>query len=173
MLQESVPAVSLTMSWHFYSNTSTSFENAFCKKTIKGRLFKKSLKRRFQWKKIMENYNSVHSGAHKVGKMVSCWSNENNENMYIIALLFTWTYFHFAWMGTLKLLKKNNNFHYFCLGYIQYTNLKREIKRIRYKFGTPKSKGVQSSSKGMKITKHVSCWKVSSKCHKRGQKPKK
>ena len=36
----------------------------------------------------MENYNSVHSGAHKVGEIVSFWSNENNENMYIIALFF-------------------------------------------------------------------------------------
>ena len=56
-------------------------------KTVKIRLFKKHLKRRksrarfclsLGWlniseKKIIENYNSVGAGAHKVGKAVSFW----------------------------------------------------------------------------------------------------
>ena len=29
----------------------------------------------YQWKKIIENCNSVGAGAHKVGKVVSFWSN--------------------------------------------------------------------------------------------------
>ena len=57
-------------------------------KTIKSGLFKKYLRRRksrgrfcfsLGWlnisKKIIENCNSVHAGAHKVGKVVSLWSN--------------------------------------------------------------------------------------------------
>ena len=58
-------------------------------KTVKSRLFKKYLKRRkpraqfclsLGWlniseKKIIENYNSVGAGAHKVGKVVSFWPN--------------------------------------------------------------------------------------------------
>ena len=57
--------------------------------TVKSRLFKKYLKRRksraqfclsLGWlniseKKIIENYNSVGAGAHKVGKVVSFWPN--------------------------------------------------------------------------------------------------
>ena len=58
-------------------------------KTVKIRLFKKHLKRRksrarfclsLGWlniseKKIIENYNPVGAGAHKVGKGVSFWPN--------------------------------------------------------------------------------------------------
>ena len=58
-------------------------------KTVKSRLFKKYLKRRkpraqfclsLGWlniseKKIIENYNSVGAGAHKVEKVVSFWPN--------------------------------------------------------------------------------------------------
>ena len=58
-------------------------------KTVKSRLFKKYLKRRksrarlclsLGWlnkseKKIIENYNSVGAGVHKVGKIVSFWPN--------------------------------------------------------------------------------------------------
>ena len=29
----------------------------------------------YQWKKIIENFNSVGAGAHKVGKVVSFWPN--------------------------------------------------------------------------------------------------
>ena len=28
---------------------------------------------KYKWKKIIENYNSVGAGAHKVGKVVSFW----------------------------------------------------------------------------------------------------
>ena len=58
-------------------------------KTVKIRLFKKYLKGRKSWtrfclslgwlniseKKIIEYYNSVGAGAHKVGKIVSFWPN--------------------------------------------------------------------------------------------------
>ena len=58
-------------------------------KTVKSRLFQKYLKRRKSWpwfcltlgqlniseKKIIENYNSVGAGAHKVEKVVSFWPN--------------------------------------------------------------------------------------------------
>ena len=59
-------------------------------KTVNSRSFKKDLKRRksrarFCWslgllnisekKKVIENYNSVGAGAHKVGKVVSFWPN--------------------------------------------------------------------------------------------------
>ena len=58
-------------------------------KTVKSRLFKNYLKKRKSrarfclsrvWlniseKKIIENYNSVGAGAHKVGKVVSFWPN--------------------------------------------------------------------------------------------------
>ena len=58
-------------------------------KTVKSRLFKKQLKRRKLWarfcstldwlnireKNIIENYNSVGAGAHKVEKVVSFWPN--------------------------------------------------------------------------------------------------
>ena len=30
---------------------------------------------KYKWKKIIENYNSVGAGAHKVGKVVSFWPN--------------------------------------------------------------------------------------------------
>ena len=74
----------------FYCNNSTSFENVFCIKTVKIRLFKKYLKRRksrarfclsLGWvnvsekKKKIENYNSAGAGAEKVGKVVSFWAN--------------------------------------------------------------------------------------------------
>ena len=73
----------------FYCNNSASFESLFYMKTVKSRLFKKYLKRRksqarfclsLGWlnlseKKIIENYNSVGAGAHKVGKEVSFWPN--------------------------------------------------------------------------------------------------
>ena len=65
-----------------------TFERAFCMKTVKSRLFKKYLKRRKSrarfcfshgWlnisKKIIEHYNFVGVGTHKVGKVVSLLSN--------------------------------------------------------------------------------------------------
>ena len=69
----------------FHCNNSTSFESVFCIKTVKSRLFKKYLKRRksqarfclsLSWlniseKKIIDHYNSVSAGTHKVGKAVS------------------------------------------------------------------------------------------------------
>ena len=30
---------------------------------------------KYKWKKIIENYNSVGAGAHKVGKVISFWPN--------------------------------------------------------------------------------------------------
>ena len=30
---------------------------------------------KYQWKKIIENYNSVGAGAHNVGKVFSLWPN--------------------------------------------------------------------------------------------------
>ena len=58
-------------------------------KTVKSRLFKKYLKRRksqarfclsLSWlnineKKIIELYNSVGAGTHKVGKVIGLWPN--------------------------------------------------------------------------------------------------
>ena len=57
-------------------------------KRVKSRLFKKYLQKRksrerfclpLGWlnisKNIIENYNSVRAGAHKVGKVVSLWPN--------------------------------------------------------------------------------------------------
>ena len=57
-------------------------------KTVKSRLFKKFEKKRIEgtvlfvsWlakykrKRIIENYNSVGAGAHKLGKVVSFWPN--------------------------------------------------------------------------------------------------
>ena len=30
---------------------------------------------KYQWKRIIEHYNSVGAGAHKVGKVVNLWTN--------------------------------------------------------------------------------------------------
>ena len=74
-------------SFIFYCINSTSFESVFCMKTVKSRLFKKYLKKwklralfcwSFAWlniseKRIIELYNSVSAGTHKVGKVISLW----------------------------------------------------------------------------------------------------
>ena len=85
LLQKTLPAFFLIMCYFFfYCNNSTSFESVFCMKTVKSRLFKKYLKRKkvartllfvswlakYEWKKFIENYNSVGAGAHKVRKVV-------------------------------------------------------------------------------------------------------
>ena len=81
----------------------------------------------YQWKKIIENCNSLGEGAHKVGKVVIFWFNvdpvfgelkkgklhilkkvelstfkEMLKKMYIIAQSCFLTYFYFAWKGTLR-----------------------------------------------------------------------
>ena len=45
------------------------------KKKIAGTVLFVSWLATYQWKKIIENCNSVGAGAHKVGKVVSFWPN--------------------------------------------------------------------------------------------------
>ena len=45
------------------------------KKKIAGTVLFDSWLAKHKWKKVIENYNSVGAGAHKVGKVVSFWPN--------------------------------------------------------------------------------------------------
>ena len=47
----------------------------FEKKKIAGTVLLVSWLAKYQWKKIIELYNSVGAGAHKIGKVVSLWPN--------------------------------------------------------------------------------------------------
>ena len=47
----------------------------FEKKKIAGTVLFASWLATYQWKKIIENCNSVGAGAHKVGKVISFWPN--------------------------------------------------------------------------------------------------
>ena len=78
----------------FYSINSTSFESVFCMKTVIQKIFKRkkiaslflfvSWLATYQWKKIIENCNSVCAGADKVGKTVLIFG----PTLTVISLIF-------------------------------------------------------------------------------------
>ena len=78
----------------FYSINSTSFGSVFCMKTVIQKIFKRkkiaslvlfvSWLATYQWKKIIENYDSVCAGADKVGKTVLIFG----PTLTVISLIF-------------------------------------------------------------------------------------
>ena len=50
-------------------------QKIFEKDKIAGKILFLSWLAKYQWKKIIEHYNSVGAGAHKVRKVVSLWPN--------------------------------------------------------------------------------------------------
>ena len=63
------------MSHSFFIAIVQWVDSVFCMKTVKSRLFKimgtvlfVSLLATYQWQKIIENFNSVGAGAHRLGK---------------------------------------------------------------------------------------------------------
>ena len=121
-------------SFIFYCHNSTSFESVLCMKTV-WKIFEKkkiadtlllfSWLATYQWKKIIEKFNSVGAGAHKLGnssyrylesvkkvnyihweRLVLVHLKRYYKNMYITALLCFFDTFLFCFKGYSETLRR-------------------------------------------------------------------